>query len=225
MAFEMQGKHKEATSTTQNFLEVAEVKDNVIITPEGGLRSVIAVSSINFVLKSPDEQSAILARYQDFLNSLDFPFQILVQSRRLDIHGYLEKINERLMQQTNELLRIQTEEYIEYIKKLLEFGNIMNKTFYIIVPFITSDATKKGFFQKIKNLINPTQQILISEQLFMDGLHSLDDRCARIESELGSMGLRSMRLNTKELVELCYHSYNVGAVSGSLSDVGAMKLG
>jgi hypothetical protein len=218
MDFGMQKKGAGAGATTasQGFLVISEIKDNLIITVDGGLRAVLAVSSTNFILKSQDEQNAILARYQEFLNSLEFPIQILVQSRKLDIHGYLEKIREKELQQTNELLRVQTEEYVEYIKKLLEFGNIMNKTFFVIVPYYASDPIKQGFGERLKSLFNPSQKIVESEQRFVENAAILNGRLIRMESGIASMGLKSMRLNTQELVELLYNSYNVGIEHGGI---------
>src|SRR3989338_4978029 len=102
---------------------------------DGSLRGVVAVSSTNFALKSEDEQNALVAAYQGMLNSLDFPIQILIHSRVLDINSYLGKLKTLAAGQTNELLRIQMTEYIEYIGKLVEFANIMSKNFYVVVPF------------------------------------------------------------------------------------------
>jgi len=225
--FEMQ-KNKTSSfrsgSSTQYFLAISEVKEDVIVMKDGSLRAVIAVSSTNFILKSPEEQEAILSRYQAFLNTLDFPIQILVQSRKLDIHGYLEKIKEKQMQQTNELLRVQTEEYIEYISKLLELGNIMNKTFYAVVPFYSGDPVKAGFSQRFKNLINPAQEIAASQRKMTEELGVLADRVARVANGLSSLGLRVMRLNTQDLVELLYNSYNVGSAAGGTVDMAEFKL-
>ena len=212
-------------SSTQSFLEIAEIKQDIMITKDGGLRAAIAVSSTNFVLKSQDEQKAIIAKYQSFLNSLEFPIQILMQSRHLHIHAYLEKIQSQQMQQTNELLRMQTEEYVAYVKKLLEFGNIMNKTFYAIVPFSAGVIEKAGAMSKIKNLIVPGQKILASKQKFFTESQELNERVMRVESEFSSMGLRTMRLKTSELVELLFNSYNVATAQQGRVDIGELKLG
>ena len=226
--FEMQNKTgisgAKTGSSTQTFLEISEIKDDAIVTSDGGLRAVVAVSSTNFVLKSQDEQQAIIAHYQAFLNAQEFSLQILMQSRHLDIHGYLEKIQARQMQQTNELLRMQTEEYIAYIGKLLEFGNIMNKTFYIVIPYSSGDTVKTGLVDKLKNLINPAGNIVVSRDHFQAGLSQLEDRVARVSGELGSMGLRTMRLNTQELVELLFNSYNVSSAQKGRVDIGELDV-
>src|SRR3990167_8041994 len=122
------------TVSTQAFLDIAEIKENIVIMKDGSFRAIVVVSSTNFSLKSVEEQNALIAAYQNFLNSLEFPVQIVMQSRKLDIHAYLDKLRSTMQQQTNELLRLQTQEYIEYISKLIEFASIMNKTFYVIIP-------------------------------------------------------------------------------------------
>lgn len=222
----MQKKSSKASSgsSTQGFLLISEIKDDVIVARDGGLRAVVAVSSTNFALKSQDEQNAIIARYQAFLNSLDFSIQILMQSRHLDIHGYLDKIRARQTQQTNELLRMQTEEYVEYVKKLLEFGNIMNKTFYVVVPYSAGGPVEAGVKQKLKNLINPSAPIVASKQKFLAEAQQLNDRVARIEGELNSINLRTMRLKTQELVELLFNSYNIASAQRGRVELGELKL-
>ena len=213
-----------SAASTQSFLEVSEIKEDVIVTRDGGLRAVIAVSSTNFVLKSQDEQKAIISRYQGFLNSLDFPIQILMQSRHLHIHGYLEKLQSLQRQQTNELLRMQTEEYIAYVEKLLEFGNIMNKTFYVIVPFFSGVVTKSGMFGKLKNMIVPGQKIIASNKKFTEESQQLHERVGRVEAEFSSLGLRTMKLKTSELVELLFNSYNISTAQQGRVDIGELKL-
>src|SRR3989344_1612347 len=132
------------TASTQRYLDIAEIKEGTIIMRDGSLRAVVVVSSINFSLKSGDEQNALISAYQNFLNALEFPIEILMQSRKLDIHAYLDKLRSTMQQQTNELLRLQTQEYIEYASKLIEFASIMTKTFYVVVP-LTTAAGKRGF--------------------------------------------------------------------------------
>src|SRR3989344_520339 len=147
MAKEMQSSTmsgSKPTASTQAYLDIAEIKENTIVMKDGSLRAILVVSSTNFSLKSVEEQNALVNAYQNFLNSLEFPVQIVMQSRKLDIHAYLDKLRSTMQQQTNELLRLQTQEYIEYISKLIEFASIMTKTFYIIIPLSTA-AGKRGF--------------------------------------------------------------------------------
>lgn len=212
---EMQNKKLSAgkpTEPTQKYLDVAEVREDCIILRDGSLRAVIAVSSTNFALKSEEEQNAIGAAYQGFLNSLDFPLQILIHSRILDINGYLDKLRSLESSQTNELLRIQMSEYIEYIAKLIEFANIMSKTFYVVVPYSTAPM-KQTFIGKFGKFFNPAGTVAANREDFDRSKTKLDERIAHVSSELGGMGLRTMQLRTEELIELLYQSYNFDAAS------------
>ena len=120
---------------TQSFLKVSEIRDSTIIMQDGTLRAVLVVSSTNFDLKSEEEQNALIYGYQRFLNSLEHHVQILLQSRKMDIAEYTGKLKGMMERQTNELLRMQTSEYIEFINRLVESANVMNKSFYVIVPY------------------------------------------------------------------------------------------
>ena len=121
--------------STQRFLQIAEVRDNVLVLKNGGVRTILKTSSINFNLKSEAEQNSIIYAYQNFLNSLEFPIQIVVRSKKLEIDEYLEKIRGYGDKQPNPLLKKQTLEYVEYIKKLVEYADIMEKEFYVVVPY------------------------------------------------------------------------------------------
>ncbi len=200
------------TASTQAYLDIAEIKEDTVVMKDGSLRAVIVVSSTNFSLKNTDEQNALISSYQNFLNSLEFSIQILMHSRKLDIHSYLDKLQAVMQQQTNELLRLQTQEYIQYIAKLIEFASIMTKTFYVIVPLSTT-AAKQGFFSKITNLINPAQQISGNQRGFEAAREELTKRVNQVSSAMGAMGLKSIALTTEELVELMYNSYNLNTAS------------
>jgi len=121
--------------TSQDFVPIKEIRDGVVVLKNGELRTVVMVSTINFDLKGEDEQAAIISQYQNFLNSLDFSVQIYVQSRRFDIRPYVALLEERLVAQTIELLKIQTREYIQHIKTLTETSNVMSKLFFIVIPY------------------------------------------------------------------------------------------
>jgi type IV secretory pathway VirB4 component len=192
---------------TQKYLDVAEIKEDTIIMKDGSIRAVVVVSSTNFALKSEEEQNALISGYQNFLNSLDFPIQILIHSRILDIDGYLEKLRSLTASQTNELLRIQMTEYIEYISHLVEYANIMSKTFYVIVPY-SATPVKQTLGSKIVRILNPAAQIATSQEGFEKAKVKLEERISHVSSGLGGMGLRSLVLNTEELIELLYNSYN-----------------
>ncbi|HEX5430293.1 MAG TPA: hypothetical protein VFX17_04455 [Patescibacteria group bacterium] len=208
---EMQNK-KSAQMSTQSHLDVSEIREDTIVLRDGSMRAVVVVSSTNFSLKSGEEQNALISSYQNFVNSLEFPIQILMQSRKMDIHAYLDKLRDIMQKQTNELLRLQTQEYIEYIAKLIEFASIMNKTFYVVVPF-SPFITKEGFMQKINNFINPVKNISLKKQEFDSHREQLLQRVNQITSGLSAMGLHTLILNTEELVELLYNSYNVDMAS------------
>jgi hypothetical protein len=200
------------TASTQSFLDVSEVIQGTMVLKDGSMRAVVVVSATNFSLKSADEQNALIGSYQSFLNSLDFPIQILMQSRRLDVNSYLDKMRGIMQNQTNELLRMQTQEYIEYISKLIEYASIMNKTFYVIVPYSIA-VTKTGFLGKIGSMFNPAGNIQLKKEDFEKNREVLYQRVDQVSSELSSMGLRTMVLNTEELVELLYNSYNLSSAS------------
>jgi hypothetical protein len=199
-------------SSTQSFLDIAEIKQGTIILKDGSLRAVVVVSATNFSLKSGEEQNALIGAYQSFLNSLEFPIQVLMQSRKLDINGYLEKMRGVLQEQTNELLRLQTQEYIEYISKLIEFASIMNKTFYVIVPF-SVDAVNVGFLGRLSSMFNPAGNIKLQKEDFEKHRDALMQRVEQVSTELSGMGLHTLILNTEELVELMYNSYNLSTAS------------
>ncbi len=175
---------------------------------DGTLRSVLLVSSINFSLKSDDEQNAIISSYVGFLNSLDFPLQILVQSRRLQIKNYIDRLIAAEREQSNELLRVQIADYRSFIGELVQIGQIMTKRFYIIVPYDPLTNKKKGFFSRFKEVIKPTSTIRIKEKQFRDRKRDLDLRVRQVVGGLESMGLSVVPLDTQALIELYYTTYN-----------------
>jgi hypothetical protein len=197
---------------TQSFLKLSEIRDDTIIMQDGTLRAVLTVSSTNFDLKSEEEQNALIYAYQRFLNSLDFHIQIVLQSRKMDIGDYTGKLKGMMDRQTNELLRMQTGEYIEFINRLVESANVMDKNFYVIVPYDISvkPAASMNIFGKLVGT-GKTQQISSREKSYLDYRKQLDERANTVASNLGSSGLRVVRLNTDQLIELVYNSYNFGA--------------
>lgn len=199
-------------ASTQAYLDIAEIKENTVVMKDGSIRAVVVVSSVNFSLKSGDEQNALISAYQNFLNSLEFPIQILMQSRKLDIHSYLDKLSSVMQQQTNELLRLQTQEYIEYVGKLIEFASIMSKTFYIVVP-LTNSAVKVGFLTRLSNLLSPANEITLKQGDFEKSREEIGQRVNQVIGGLSGMGLKCLALNTEELIELMYNSYNLNTAS------------
>lgn len=202
------------TASTQQYLDISEIKEGTIVLKDGSLRAVVAVSSTNFSLKSGEEQNALISSYQGFLNGLNFPIQIVMQSRKLDIHLYLDRLRAVQQGQSNELLRLQTQEYIEYIGKLVEFASIMNKTFYVVVPYTSGVAIQRGFIHTLSKMFNPVSTISSKKLAFETNRELLMQRVAQITGGLGGMGLRTIVLSTEELLEMLYNSYNLSSSSG-----------
>jgi hypothetical protein len=195
-------------ASIQKHLEIREIKDDVVILKNKGLRAILMATSMNFALKSTEEQDAIIYRYQDFLNSLDFPLQIMVASRKFDITPYIQTLEQKQTQQENELLKIQTSEYIDFIKGLTQMSNIMTESFYIIIPYSPSVAQKTSFFSQ---LFSKKEQTATKEENFQELKNNLWQRVEFIATGLGSMGIKTVPLNTEELVELFYKLYNPSA--------------
>ncbi|HUC88865.1 MAG TPA: hypothetical protein VMR49_02435 [Candidatus Paceibacterota bacterium] len=203
----------------QEFVPIKEVRNGVIILKDGGLRAVLIASSINLSLKSSDEQVAIINQFQSFLNGLDFSVQIVIQSRRLDIRPYLMTLEGRLKEQKEQLLKIQTSEYIEFIRSFTDEVNIMTKTFFVVVPY--SSTAIKSSSSMLDSLIGgntPKKQVedtkkAIDTADFEEKRSQLDQRVGVITAGLGGLGIRSSQLNTEEIVELFYKTFNPGDIS------------
>ena len=195
----------------QKFVEVKEIRDNVVILKDNSLKAICICSSINFDLLSADEQEAITARFQEFLNSLDFPLQIVVSSRHFNIENYLEQIKELEKKQTNELLRIQTGEYINFVQSFVEFANIMNKSFYVIVPFRVVETREESFASKVKAVINAQKpkKVQFEMEKFKQYKTQLDQRTNMVIGGLQALGIKAVPLNDEQLTELFYEFYNV----------------
>ncbi len=194
--------------STQQYLDIAEIKENTIVMKDGTLRVVLLVSSINFALKSEDEQNAVIDSYVRFLNNLNFTLQIVIQSRELDIDNYLEYLKGKEKEQTNKLLKVQTADYIEYIKELTSLGKIMNKRFYIVVPYNPLTDKRKSFFSLIGEALKPATIIKLKEKTFRQYQEMLNRRVDSVVGGLESMGVAVARLDTQGLIELYYKTYN-----------------
>ena len=194
----------------QQKITIEDIRDGVIIMPGGDLRGILIASSVNFSLKSTEEQDALIFKYQGFLNSLDFPVQILMVSRHLNIDEYLASIEQKRKEQTNELLRIQIAEYLDFIKNLVQVGNIMDQSFYVIVPLPKVEkkesgiAEKLGLFQKTGN-----EEIKSFDELKTQ----LWQRLEYVAGGLAGMGIKSAPLNSEEITQLFYRLYNMGTKS------------
>jgi hypothetical protein len=205
----MKNQNKKSTAeSTQKFLHIAEVRDDLVVLNDGTVRGVILVSSVNFDLKSEDEQKAIIGNYVNFLNSIDYPLQIVIQSRPLDIDDYLDRLKKVEREQTNELLRMQTADYREFVKELLTLERIMSKKFYVVVPYSAVNDKKRSFLSRFSSVFSAAKVVSLSRKRFDDFSDQLDKRCNFIIAGLASLGLRSQRLSTQALIELYYNSYN-----------------
>ena len=212
-------RHKVSPST-QQYLDIAEIKEDTVIMRDGTLRAVILISSINFALKSEDEQNAIIAAYVSFLNNIDFPLQIVIQSRELNIDNYLEDLKKRSKEQTNELLKMQTNEYVLFVTELVSMSKIMNKRFYITIPYNPLSDKQKGFMSRALDVFKPATIIRMKEERFLRRRVELTRRVDNIIGGLGSMGLNAVQLDTQSLIELYYNTYNpVTSANQELVDV------
>ncbi len=209
--------------STQNTLLISEVKDGVVVMRDGSLRGVILGSAINFDLMSTEEQEATEYAYQGFINSLHFPVQISIKSKKIDIAPYVEKLQAQRSELSNELLGSLMDDYILNIKALVEQVNIMDKQFYITVPFFPPMAVKKNtnLFAELKAAFEPTPIIIVSEEDFRNYKQELTERMQLVESGLTQMGIRALALGTQELVDLYYSWYNPDvAANEKLIEVG-----
>lgn len=201
-----------ATNATQEFVPIKEVRDGIVILKDGGMRAVILCSSMNFSLKSADEKSAILLQFQDFLNSLDFSVEILIQSRKLDIRPYIALLEEQEKIHTNNLMKIQVREYIEFIKNFTESTNIMTKHFFIVVPYtpaIMNPVMSSGFAASL-GLGKKSGQVKAADASFDESRSQLEERLSVVEQGLVRTGVRVARLGTEEVIELFYKAFNPG---------------
>ncbi len=192
--------------SAQKYLDIAEIKDSVVLMKNGSMKAVLMVSSINFALKSIEEQDAIIYQYQNFLNSLDFSVQIVINSRQLNLDNYLQVLKDQEKKQVNELLRMQTASYIEYIQGLVKMANIVSKTFYVVVPFSVSES--KGGMLSALSGGGSSLRLVSDRATFEKYKDQLFQRVDHVIENLSGTGLRMTMLNTQELIELYYNLYN-----------------
>lgn len=193
--------------TTQAQTPIAEIRNGIVVLKDGSMRLVMLCSTVNFDLKSEEEQEAIISGYQNFINSLEFPIQIVVQSRNLDLSKYIKKLQGQIPKAPNELLASQIQSYISFIQAMLEIANIMDKKFFIVIPYNLPITTKPGFIADISKAISKTQPE-INLTNFDKYKKELIQRAQVAASGLSSLGIRAVQLNTQELVELYYSTYN-----------------
>ncbi len=201
-----------ATSkSTQEFVPVSEVRDGVVVLKNGELRAILLASSINFALKSEDEQTAFIVQFQNFLNSLDFSCQIFIQSRMLAIRPYIATLEVQYKAQLDDLMRIQIREYIEFIKSFTEAANIMTKNFFVVVPYMGSgiDLNSGSIANKL-SLIGHKKNAAENNRSFEEQVSQLEQRIAIVQQGLVRTGVRTVQLGTEEVIELLYKMFNPG---------------
>ncbi|MDP2648765.1 MAG: hypothetical protein Q8P19_02590 [bacterium] len=196
--------------STQEFVPISEVRDGIAILKDGSLRAILLASSLNFALKSEDEQTAFIVQFQNFLNSLDFSVQIFVQSRMLDIRPYVATLEAAYKEQLDDLMRIQIREYIEFVKSFTEAANIMTKNFFVVVPFSpTINVTKKGPMALLPFGKKETTTAE-SNRTFEENASQLEQRISIVQQGLTRTGVRTVQLGTEEVIELLYKLFNPG---------------
>lgn len=193
---------------TQAFVPVKEVRNGIIVLKDGGYRGVLMCSSLNFALKSEDEQKAIIGGFQNFLNTLDFSVQIVVHSRRMDIRPYLAFLETLEPAQKTDLMRIQLREYIQFVKNFIEGSDIMTKLFYVVVPFTPAAGAAVASALPFLGGKKPAENAFSGS--FEEHRVQLEQRMSLVTSTLMSTGLRAVPLGTEEVIELLYRSFNLG---------------
>jgi type IV secretory pathway VirB4 component len=199
-----------AQKASQEFVPVSEVRDGVVILKNGEMRVILMTSSLNFALKSEDEQTAFIVQFQNFLNSLDFSVQIFIQSRMLDIRPYISSLEEAQKNQLDDLMRTQIHEYVEFVKNFTEAANIMSKSFFVVVPYTPAIINmRKGMLSQL-----PWKKRKVSSQevnrSFEENLSQLEQRVAVVQQGLVRCGVRTVQLGTEETIELLYKLFNPG---------------
>ncbi len=216
---------KSINVSTQQYLDISEVKEDTVVMRDGTLRAVLLVSSINFALKSEDEQNAIISAYVSFLNNIESTVQIVIQSRELNIDDYLSRLRKKEKEQTNQLLKMQISEYVSYIRELVSMSRIMNKKFYLVLEYNPVLDTQKKFLARFLDIFKPASIIRMKKRRFLRRKKELTRRTDNIITGLASMGVNSIQLDTQSLIELYYNTYNpVTSANQRLADVDKLRV-
>ncbi len=194
----------------QDFVPIREIRDGIIILENGELRRILITSTLNFGLKSADEQIALLGQFQGFLNSLDFSIQIVIQSKRLDIRPYLRLLEDREKAQLIDAMKIQVHEYIAFIKDFTQRSNIMSKSFFVVVPYSSSIAATKKSSSPVTS--TPEQ----TSHSFEEARMQLEQRVAVVQQGLSGCDIRTSPLGTEEVTEIFYRKFNPGELETAI---------
>lgn len=214
-----------AGKPTQDFVPIKEIRDGIVVLKDGGMRAILMASSLNLFLKSQDEQEATIMQFQSFLNALEFSIQVSIQSRRLDIRPYLTTLEERLREQTEDLLRTQTAEYIGFIRWFTESTNIMNKNFYVVIPYSYAPLSEQNTGSTLKKFLpflgsgNKQTEAEQGAEKFEEMRSQLEQRIGIVQGGLSGIGVRSVQLGTQEVLEVYYKMFNPGDTERSVPEV------
>ncbi len=201
----------------QQFVPIKEVRDGIAVLKDGSMRMVLMASSLNFALKSVEEQEAILAQFRNFLNSLEYSTQLLVQSRRLDIRPYISVLEERQKAQLGDLMRIQIREYVDFVNSFTDAVNIMTKSFFIVVPYTPRSllaANKRAVGSLLARITGKTEgegaenEPAVDIDVFEEARSQLEQRANVVKQGLARTGIRVVPLGTEEVTELYYRIFN-----------------
>lgn len=203
-------------SASQKFVPLRDIRNGVVVLKNGQMNMVLLATSINFALKSADEQAAILRQFQNFLNTIDFSLQIYVQSRRLDIKPYLEQLAAREADQYNDLMRIQLREYMNFVGTFVREVDIMSKNFFVVIPYTPVNTDIKSNLSGLLGGKSPS--VTIGEQDFAEHRTQLEQRVSVVEQGLNRIGVRTAALDDEALVELYYHIFNPGDIAGEVPE-------
>ena len=209
-------KQKVKAQATQDFVPIKEVRDGVVILKDGSLRMLLMASIINLALKSQDEQQAVIAQFQNFLNSLEFTVEFFIQSRELDIRPYIALLQDRYAKELDELMKIQIREYMAFIKDFTERANIMTKNFFIVVPYDPALINRGGGMLGSLLPGRSGGMAALSDEQFEQYRTQLEQRSAVIEQGLVRTGVRVVKLGTEEVIELFYKLFNPGELEKPL---------
>ena len=199
----------EISKPSQQFVQIKEIKNGVVYLKGSGMRKILIVSGINFDLKSEAEQNLILNSFQNFLNTIDFTVQFFIHSRKANIGAYIERIRRRVEEEKNELLKIQIQEYANFVHSFVEENAIINKEFFVVVPYHPVAVAQVGggimdiFFKKSAGAAQKNK-----EEAEREAMEQLDHRVEQVISGLEQIGLRAVLLEDEELIELFYNLYN-----------------
>lgn len=199
-----------AFSSTQRFLPIAEIRSDTVLLKNGGMRAVLLVEALNFNLKSETEQQGIVAGYESFVNTLTFPLQVVMRSAKMNIDPYLVQLRSLADDQGNDLLKQQTLHYADFVEKLVDVADIMQKRFYVIVPLDLA-LRKRSILEQFFGWMSPDDtaaKAAARQREFAEGNKLLKDRLNLVQTGLENIGLGCRRLQTHELIELYYQIFN-----------------